>query len=280
MTQVAARYNTAGRAVSGECFKMVVNSVASGTAETALATGWDPAVNGDPPDVWTPAASTWVSLLRNDLQHNGRPDITPAEPTSLTSTPLVLAMPEPMATALGWPGTPIGWSDVLNLANDPQGWASQRPPRMGPVRPRQDQPHRFHLGTGRHHWRTRRRHRYLRRFEPGRTEGPAVQKFLADVERSVIHYGDTTLTYLTNLQHADDAGTALGYLSAVAVEEKSVLDYNAGNPSGDPATLGKHSAPTVPLVAVYPKEGTLYSDNPYLVLKGSSPTSRPAPPIS
>ena len=271
MTQLAARYNTAGRAVNGECFKMVVNSVASGTAEAALATGWDPAVNGDSPDVWTPAASTWVSLLRNDLQHNGRPDITPNEPPSLASTPLVLAMPEPMATALGWPGTPIGWSDVLNLANDPQGWASKGHPEWG----------RFALGKTNPTVSTSGLAATIGALVAAtgtsadlnlsRLKDPAVQKFLADVERSVIHYGDTTLTYLTNLQHADDAGTALGYLSAVAVEEKSVLDYNAGNPSGDPATLGKHSAPTVPLVAVYPKEGTLYSDNPYLVLKGSSP---------
>jgi Ca-activated chloride channel family protein len=93
-----------------------------------------------------------------------------------------------------------------------------------------------------------------------------VQKYLKDVESSVIHYGDTTLTYLSNLQRADDAGAALGYLSAVAVEEKSVLDYNAGNPSGDPQTLGQHPAPKVPLVAVYPKEGTLYSDSPFVIL--------------
>ena len=55
-------------------------------------------------------------------------------------------------------------------------------------------------------------------------------------------------------------------MSAVAVEEKSVLDYNAGNPSGDPTTLGEHPPPKVPLVAVYPKEGTLYSDSPYVIL--------------
>jgi Ca-activated chloride channel homolog len=52
----------------------------------------------------------------------------------------------------------------------------------------------------------------------------------------------------------------------VTVEEKSVWDYNQGNPTGDPATLGKHAKPKVPLVAVYPKEGTLLSDHPYVVL--------------
>ena len=82
----------------------------------------------------------------------------------------------------------------------------------------------------------------------------------------MVHYGDTTLTFLSNLQRADDRGAGLSYISAVAVEEKSVWDYNQGNPSGDPATLGKHPKPHVPLVAIYPREGTLLSDNPYVVL--------------
>ncbi|MGW2197479.1 VWA domain-containing protein, partial [Streptosporangium sp. NPDC001682] len=96
-----------------------------------------------------------------------------------------------------------------------------------------------------------------------------TRDFVRDVERSIVHYGDTTLTFLSNLQRADDAGAGLSYISAVAVEEKSVWDYNQGNPTGDPATLGKHAKPKVPLVAIYPKEGTLYSDNPYAVLTAS-----------
>jgi Ca-activated chloride channel family protein len=45
-----------------------------------------------------------------------------------------------------------------------------------------------------------------------------------------------------------------------------VWDYNQGNPTGDPATLGKHPKPRTPLVAIYPKEGTLVSDSPYVIL--------------
>ena len=95
---------------------------------------------------------------------------------------------------------------------------------------------------------------------------PRVREFVAGVEKSVAHYGDTALTFLTNLQRADDAGAALGYVGAVAVEEKSVVDYNEGNPTGDLETKGRHGKPKVPLVAVYPKEGTLNSDNPFAVL--------------
>jgi Ca-activated chloride channel family protein len=55
-------------------------------------------------------------------------------------------------------------------------------------------------------------------------------------------------------------------VSAVAVEEKSVLDYNLGNPDGilDPGEEPR--PPRIPLVAIYPEEGTLFSDNPFFVL--------------
>jgi len=266
MGEMANSYRESGRTVNDECFDIQVVSAASGTAEANLAAGWDENLNGPPPDVWTPAASTWVSLLRSDLQAKDRPNIVPATSEGVVSTPLVLAMPEPMAKALGWPDTPIGWADVLALATDPQGWASKGHPEWGKFTLGKTNPNVSTSGlaatigtlvaaTGTSSDLTR-----------AALDRPEVQQYLEDVESSVIHYGDTTLTYLSNLQRADDAGAALGYLSAAAVEEKSVLDYNAGNPSGNPRTLGEHAPPKVPLVAVYPKEGTLYSDSPYVIL--------------
>ena len=41
------------------------------------------------------------------------------------------------------------------------------------------------------------------------------------------------MTFLNNWYRADARGTALTYASAVAVEEKSILDYNSGNPDGE-----------------------------------------------
>jgi Ca-activated chloride channel family protein len=96
------------------------------------------------------------------------------------------------------------------------------------------------------------------------------------VESGVVHYGDTTLTFLSNLADADAHGRGMTYISAVAVEEKSVYDYNQGNPTGDPKLFGKGRKPQVPLVAVYPKEGTLVSDSPYVVLTTASDEQRAA----
>jgi Ca-activated chloride channel homolog len=82
----------------------------------------------------------------------------------------------------------------------------------------------------------------------------------------VVHYGDITMTFLNNWFRADARGTALTYASAVAVEEKSVIDYNKGNPDGILDSGETPRVPKVPLVAIYPREGTLFSDNPLFVL--------------
>src|SRR6185503_3982366 len=115
MAEVANRYNASDRQVNGSCYGISVKAVPSGVAESHLAeAGWDPAW-GPAPDAWSPAASTWLQLLRHDRSSRDRPDILAADNESVVSTPIVLAMPEPKARALGWPDTAIGWSDLLRL---------------------------------------------------------------------------------------------------------------------------------------------------------------------
>ncbi len=86
------------------------------------------------------------------------------------------------------------------------------------------------------------------------------------VESAVVHYGDITLTFMNNWYRADQRGNPYGYVSAVAVEEKSVIDYNRGDPDGVRQEGEEPRPPRVPMVAIYPEEGTIYSDNPLIVL--------------
>jgi Ca-activated chloride channel family protein len=269
MDAVAKRYNSSDRQVNGSCYGISVTAMASGVAESRFTeASWDPAW-GPAPDAWTPAASTWLQLLRHDRASHDRPDILAADNESVVSTPIVLAMPEPKAKALGWPQAAIGWSDLLSLANDPRGWASKGHPEWGA----------FKLGKTNPNVSTSGLSATIGAFVAATgtssdltldaLKEPRVRDFVAGVEKSVAHYGDTALTFLTNLQRADDAGAALGYVSAVAVEEKSIVDYNEGNPTGDLETKGQHGRPRVPLVAIYPKEGTLNSDSPFAVLQAS-----------
>jgi len=185
---------------------------------------------------------------------------------SIARTPLVIAMPKPMAETLGWPTKPIGWGDVLSLANDPQGWAKFGKPygafKLGKTNPNFSTSG-LNATVGAYFAATQRSSDLTAKD----LADPKVLAYVKAVESAVVHYGDTTLTFLSNLQKADDRGQGLSYVSAVTVEEKSVWDYNQGNPTGDPKTLGKHAKPKTPLVSIYPKEGTLYSDNPFVTLK-------------
>jgi Ca-activated chloride channel homolog len=273
MTDLARTFNAASsggeepeRFQAGEeCIHVRPATKASGAAATLLAEGWDEDVEGPRPVVWSPASSTWGQLVNHRLQEAGQqPIVGEARPFMLT--PLVIAMPQPMAEALGWPDTPIGWEDVLALSRDPEGWAAQGRPEWGP----------FKLGKTNPHFSTSGLSALLAQYyaSTGKTSGLTVEDVrsadvvsdAADIERAVTHYGDTTLTFLNNLYRNDARGSALAYASAVAVEEVSVTHYNRGNPDGvlEPGEVPEE--PRIPLVAIYPKEGTLFSDNPYIVL--------------
>ncbi|MEI7771206.1 MAG: substrate-binding domain-containing protein, partial [Chloroflexales bacterium] len=77
--------------------------------------------------VWSPSASTWLEVLRQETGNQGVS--VSSEP--LVLTPVVIGMWKPMAEALGWPGKPIGWSDMLGLIKDPQGWGKFGHPEWG-----------------------------------------------------------------------------------------------------------------------------------------------------
>jgi Ca-activated chloride channel family protein len=268
LTDLAKRFGDSDEAtVNGRCVTVKIQKQSSGAAASLLAADWPkPAKNGTRPVIWSPAASTWGAVLDQRRADAGKTPYVTTPGTSFMLTPLVIAMPEPMADALGYPATPIGFSDVLALAQDPAGWAGKGHPEWGP----------FLLGKTNPNFSTSGLAQTVAQYyaATGKTSGltledlarPEVEAFARGVESAVVHYGDTTLTFLNNLYRADRRGNPYGYASAVAVEEKSVLDYNRGNPDGilDPGEQPRK--PRVPLVSIYPKEGTLFSDNPLIVL--------------
>ncbi|MGH9281000.1 MAG: substrate-binding domain-containing protein [Acidimicrobiales bacterium] len=266
LNDLATTFNSSKEATSGVCAFVQVRKVSSGAAMQLLADGWaGEAANGPRPVVWSPAASSWGAILNEKLRQKGEPAMAPpAKPFMVT--PLVIAMPRPMAESLGWPNTPIGYADILKLAQDPSGWGAKGHPEWG----------RFRLGKTNPNFSTSGLSATIAQYyaATGKTSGltgedlarPEVDAFARAVESSIVHYGDTTLTFLNNWYRSDARGTALTYTSAVAVEEKSLIDYNRGNPDGILDQGEQPRPPKVPLVAIYPKEGTLFSDSPYYVL--------------
>ncbi|MEZ5116947.1 MAG: substrate-binding and VWA domain-containing protein [Candidatus Nanopelagicales bacterium] len=266
LRDLAAEYNATRPEVNGTCVQFRVVSKASGGAAEALARGWDERVDGPRPDVWSPASSSWAVLVEQRLAAQDKPNIIPKDYSSLVQTPLVVAMPRPMAEALGWPDQPIGWSDLLDLATNPKGWGAVGHPEWG----------KFKLGKTNPHFSTSGLNATIASYFAATglssdltvadVQDPDTREYVKTLESSVVHYGDTTLTFLDNMYRAAEQGKGLTYVSAVTVEEKSVWDYNEGNPTGDPAKAGQQPPPSVPLAAVYPSEGTLLSDNPWVIL--------------
>ncbi len=263
LTELAEDFNDSdGAQVGDQCVFVRPRSVASGNAANLIVDGWpNPEVNGEPPVIWSPAASGWAAIVNQRAGTTLAPEGTP-----FMLTPLVIAMPRPMAEALGWPEESLGFADLLELVNDPEGWGSVGHPEWGP----------FRLGKTNPNYSTSGLNFTIAEYyaATGKTSGlttedlarPAAVDFATQIESSVVHYGDITMTFLNNWFAADLRDTALTYASAVAVEEKSVIDYNLGNPDGVLSPGEEPRVPRVPLVAIYPEEGTLFSDSPFIVL--------------
>ena len=267
LTALAQEFNaSAGARVGSRCVFARVQSKSSGAAAQLLASGWDEQTEGPRPVIWSPAASTWGAVLNQRLHDQGQAPMT-GDFVSFQLTPLVIAMPRPMAEALGWPQKRLGFADILALSQDPAGWAAHGHPEWGA----------FRLGKTNPNFSTSGLSALIAQAYAanGKTAGlsledlakPSTGTFARQIESAVVHYGDTTLTFLNNWYRADQRGNPYGYVSALAVEEKSVIDYNSGNPDGVLQEGEEPRAPRVPLVAIYPAEGTLYSDNPLYVLK-------------
>jgi Ca-activated chloride channel family protein len=194
---------------------------------------------------WSPASSLWGRLLNYEADAAWVPDENP----SLVRTPLVIAMWEPMARELGWPKKQIGFPEILKLAADDRGWAAFGRPEFGPFKLVHTNPDFSTSGLG----------AVVAEYysATGKREGLTVEDVTASaarervkqIERSIVHYGDTTLFIADQMRKE-----GMGYASAVAMEEATLLDFNR-NRNGQPE-----------LVPLYPPEGTFYSDSPFIVL--------------
>jgi len=199
------------------------------------------------PTIWSPASSLWGRLLNFQARRNWVADQNP----SFARTPLVIALWKPEAEALGWPDRPIGFDVILKLATSRRGWAAYGLPTFG----------RFKLGHTNPDFSTSGLSFVAAQYynATGKREGLTVgdvrhadvRAKVRQIQQSIVHYGDTSAFFLEQLKEHGP-----GYVSAVAMEEVTLLDYNRMRPKG-----------SMPLVAIYPAEGTFDFDNPLIVLR-------------
>jgi Ca-activated chloride channel homolog len=269
LKQVAADYATTTPVVGDRCVDVTVRGLDSPEATAALATGWTDPSLGARPDVWVPASSTWAAELGLQLATARRPSILPSDRPSVATSPLVIAMPKPMAQALGWPRQLLGWGDLVAALHKAEGWSAFGHPEWGPFKLGKTDPKLSEAGLGAllgAGIAVAGQGRPLT-LEQMASKTPELGTMMLEVSRSPGDEADTTSTILANLQRADETGKALSYISAIPLSEKSVWDYNQGKPIDDPALASERPKPKVPLAAIYPKDGTLLSDYPWIVLR-------------
>ncbi len=235
-----AAFTARGLTVNGRPIVIQPTKIASGAALDALRAGTLK------PTVWSPSSSLWGRLLTQQADVTWVPERSP----SFVRTPVVIAMWEAEARALGWPAKELGWADVLAEARSAGGWAAHGHPEWGA----------FRLGHTNPDFSTSGLAAVAAEYyaATGKTEGltlddiskPAVRDQIKAIEGSIVHYGDTTLFFAEQL-----AARGPAFASAVAMEETTLVDFN---------TRLRRSGPK--LVALYPKEGTFFSDNPLITL--------------
>ena len=232
------RFNASGARVGDKQVFVAGVSESSGVTQARIAQG------REKPVAWSPASSLWGRLLNFEAD---RPLVADENP-SIVRTPLVIAMWEPMAQALGYPRKPIGFDDILKLARSRAGWGDYGRPEYGAFKLVHTNPDfstsglsavvaEYYAATGKKEG--------LREED---VTGEARTTVRA-IERSIVHYGDITPFIAEQMRKG-----GLGYASAVAMEEATLIDFNQRRGS-----LPK-------LVAIYPKEGTFFSDSPFIVL--------------
>jgi Ca-activated chloride channel homolog len=267
LAKMASEFNKVNAASDQPCVEVKVSKKSSGSANQALLRGWT-ADDGPNPDVYSPTGKLWLPLLEQQLRAAKKDSLIrdPKAAPSMAQAPGIIAMPRPMAEALGWPQKEVGWSDILTLAKSGAGWGDYGHPEWGKFILGKSNPTLSHPGlegTIATYYAAVGRTKDLSLEDVGLAK---TREFVAGVEQSVLRYGDTTLSFWADWQKADADGRALSYLSALVTSENLVVSYNNGNPSGDPEKAGDLPQPNVPLVAIYPKEGTFISDHPYAIL--------------
>lgn len=104
LTQVANSLAGAQRHAGTYCYTARVSAVDPARVAATLS---GQAVDGQP-DVWVPDSSYWLGRTRAD---GGRG--VPATAPSVASSPVVIALAEPVARKLGWPNAKLGWARLL-----------------------------------------------------------------------------------------------------------------------------------------------------------------------
>jgi Ca-activated chloride channel family protein len=244
LDQVVDRFNAAEQTTAaGNRIVAEVEHVTSGGSMNAILDG------NLAPVAWSPGDGSWVEQMNQTWQQRANKSINsqPCQPTIYA--PLGFALWRPMAEALGWPDTPIGWDTIVELASDPEGWATYDRPEWGQFRFGHTHPGYANSGL-----------LSMTAFVHG-VVGSAGQLTPAQVyeaedamralEQVTSKYGRQAPAMLELM-----ARQGPSFLHGAAVPEADTVRFNVER--GDELQF--------PLAFIFPSGGTIWADHPYCIL--------------
>jgi Ca-activated chloride channel family protein len=242
--QATAFKAAGGKTKSGRPIVIQTKAMGSGEASSAIADGTLKA------HVFSPASGLYVSMLNSAwaAKSGKSKPLSPAgEP--LVLSPIVVAMWKPMAEALGWPGKSIGWKDLLKVNADPRGWGALGHAEWGRFKLGHTHPEFSNSGLQAIVAEAYAGAKKTRGLSAADLDQKATKDLLTSIEGTIVHYGKSTGFFSDKM-----LARGPGYLSAAVLYENLVIE-----------SYSKPAA-AFPIVAVYPTEGTFWSDHPYAVL--------------
>ncbi len=234
------RFNAGGRrTASGKAIQVEAVPQGSGELIDDLQAGVRQA------HLTSPASAAFIKLGNAQSRARTGKDLI-GETRNLVLSPVVIAMWRPMAEAIGWGRKPVGWSDILTLARDPAGWSSLGHPEWGAFKLGHTHPEysnsglitllaEAYAGAGK-----------VADLTLEDVRRPETASYVAGIESAVVHYGSSTGFFGKRMFEGGP-----GYLSAAVLYENMVIE-----------SYGPEYRLPFPVVAIYPKEGTFWSDHP------------------
>ena len=203
------------------------------------------------PTIWSPGEQTWVLQINQYWQDLYGYPLIPDPCQATVYAPIGFAMWRPMAEAMFWPDTPIGWDDIIALAADPAGWGLYGHPEWGQFKFGHTHPDLSNSGllilTT------------LADSTSGQTSGltPAMVKStpfvdaMRTIELHTYHYGRSSKD---NIVPMIERGPE--FLHATNATEAETLKANSG----------AYGIPHFPLAFIFPAGGAFWAEQPFCVL--------------
>jgi Ca-activated chloride channel family protein len=205
------------------------------------------------PTVWSPASSLYLPVANVEWKKDHSGELYTESPKDLVLSPVVIAMWKPMAEALGWPEKSLGWVDIANLAVSEKGWDGLGYPEWGGFKFGHTHPEFSNSGLVSVIAQAYAGSSKQKDLTLADLKSPVLSDFIAKVQSSIIHYGTSTGFFATRMFEGGPS-----YLSASVLYENLVVAQEIKRLSGQSNQL--------PVVAIYPKEGTFWANHPYVIL--------------